>query len=373
MTGREKLLAAFTSEGTPEMGAVAPNEWLFIRDHYAALTQAPWWDPMAEDSRAQSLVTETGLEWFCIGACPSRKERTRKRYEQRGDGVWQIDDETGQETQLAPPMPSGANTTCSTSIHIDTEALPSTKSAIDDLIVCDPVFDRDAFIAEGRHDAAEAIRSAVDVFLYGHISSPLWSLYNLFGYEGMLLLMAQNPDLASYAGQRILSNATQHIRMCSVLGADGIRIEECLLDQISPESFRDINVPILRECVEEIRAAGMKSIYYYCGNPWDRFDAILDIGADAIQLEESKKGFTIDIEDVVEAVKGSCVLFGNLDATAVLQDGSDDELHREIERQLQSGKDNKNRFVMSVGSPITPDTPVERVRRYTDLVHMLQK
>jgi hypothetical protein len=368
MTGREKIIAAFSTEGTPEIGVVASYEGIFIRDHYAALTRIPWWDSTKAPSVAKDFYAASGLEWFSIAPCASRDERARQSHEQRADGMWLIDQKTGKESRLQEPTPSGTNTACSSSRHTDVDALPATREETDALIPLHPAFDRSRFLSEGRHEVAIGVRAAVDLLLYSHISSPLWSLYGLLGYEGMMILTAQNPELASYAGQRILQNVAQHIRMISALGADAVWIEECLTDQISPELFRRINVPILRGCVEEIRAQGMKSIYYYCGNPWTRLDAILDAGADAIHFEESKKGFSIQIEDIVEAVGRRCVVFGNLDAIGVLQDGSDDMLCAEIRRQLRAGTKNGNRFVMSTGSPITPGTPVERVRRYTDIV-----
>jgi len=112
----------------------------------------------------------------------------------------------------------------------------------------------------------------------------------------------------------------------------------------------------------------MRSVYYYCGDPNDRFDEILATGADALHFEEGKKGFTIDINDVARRVDGRHVVFGNLDAIGILEHGSEGMLRSAIRRQLDAGHRNGNRFVMSTGSPITPGTPVERVRRYTDLV-----
>ena len=40
-----------------------------------------------------------------------------------------------------------------------------------------------------------------------------------------------------------------------------------------------------------------------------------------------------------------------------------------LARQIAAGRRNANRFVMSLGSPVTPSTSVSRVRRYCDLVH----
>ena len=143
------------------------------------------------------------------------------------------------------------------------------------------------------------------------------------------------------------------------------------MDQISPDLFWRYNVPLMRQCVQEIRACGLKSIYYYCGNPSGRLDAILEVGADALHFEESKKGFTIDIGAIIAEIDGRCTVFGNLDSIGILQNGSEYDLRSEIKRQLSAGKDNGNRFVMSTGSPIAPATAVERVRLYTTLVREL--
>ncbi len=305
-------------------------------------------------------------------ACAPRDQRSRERVEERDDEVWRVDTVTGEATRLREPVAGGTNTECAHSRHTVMDALPATREELDALIPIQPPFDRDRFLTEGRQDAALAVREATDLMTYSLITSPVWALYNRLGYEGMMLLPAQSRDLATYAAQRILENTLPQIRMIAALGADAVWIEECLTDQISPEAFRQINLPILRRCTEEIRANGMKSIYYYCGDPWRRLDAILDTGADALHVEESKKGFAIDIEDVVEAVGRRCVVFGNLDAIGVLQDGSDDRLRDEIHRQLKAGGQHGKRFVMSTGSPITPGTPPDRVRRYSDLVRELE-
>jgi uroporphyrinogen-III decarboxylase len=138
---------------------------------------------------------------------------------------------------------------------------------------------------------------------------------------------------------------------------------------VSPGAFATLNVPFLRRIVEEVRARGMKSIYYYCGSPAGRWDHIFDVGADALSLEEGKKGFTIDIDEVVDRVGGRCVVLGNLDAINLLPRAGEEELRREIGRQLAAGRRNRSRFIMSIGSPVTPGTSVERVRRYCEMVH----
>jgi uroporphyrinogen-III decarboxylase len=48
-----------------------------------------------------------------------------------------------------------------------------------------------------------------------------------------------------------------------------------------------------------------------------------------------------------------------------------EELRREVQRQLDIGR-RHGKFVMSLGSPVTPKTSVSRVREYVDLVRELE-
>jgi uroporphyrinogen-III decarboxylase len=115
----------------------------------------------------------------------------------------------------------------------------------------------------------------------------------------------------------------------------------------------------------------MHSIYYYCGDPKGKLNLILETGADAISLEESKKGFDIDILDVAKTVNGRNTLLGNLDAIHLLPSASEEELRDGLAYQIEAGWLNKGRFIMSVGSPITPGTTAEQVRLYINLTHEL--
>ena len=107
----------------------------------------------------------------------------------------------------------------------------------------------------------------------------------------------------------------------------------------------------------------MAAIYYYCGNPAPVWGAILSLPHDALSLEESKKGFRIDIEEVADRIRGRACLLGNLDAITLLEHGSEEALRAESGRQIRAGRRN--------GSPVTPGTSAERVRRYRGIAHDL--
>jgi uroporphyrinogen-III decarboxylase len=187
----------------------------------------------------------------------------------------------------------------------------------------------------------------------------------------MMLFVGERPALASYACDRLLEIARRDVRVAAAIGAAGVWIEDCMTDIISASAFRQLNLPFLRSLTAEIAACGMVSIHYFCGDPTRKWELLLDTGADALSLEESKKGFEIDIDDVVDLVGGRLVVFGNLDAIHLLEQGSAPALRAEVGRQIRAGRRNGSRFVASLGSPVTPGTPPERVRLYIDLAHEL--
>ena len=61
------------------------------------------------------------------------------------------------------------------------------------------------------------------------------------------------------------------------------------------------------------------------------------------------------------AVGGQALLFGNGDAYGVLGRGSKEGPRDGIRRQLRGGRAERARFIMGIGSPITPGTPPEKV------------
>jgi len=377
MTGREKIEAAFSPQGTPEIAAVICYESIFFRDHYAQLTRQPWWAQHSGDldmhlAMHRDFIRSIGQDWYRLPLGPSRYERENIGIEERADGVYRVDRRTGVARRLQPRAVSGWD---GRRLHSPNPAQPPrTRAEIDARHPLPTRGDIEQPFQNGATDLTRILLESDlrDIFPHGNTSSPLWSgCYGLWSFEEMMCKFVEEPDLIHYACQRRLQRLLPYIEQQARLGARALWIEECMTDMISPAAYREFNLPYLRQIIGAIREAGMYSIYYYCGDPSDRLDLILASGADAIALEESKKGWRVDIEEVVDFVRGRTVLLGNLDAIHLLECGSEEQLCAEIKRQIAAGRRNRSRFIMSVGSPITPGTSVERVRRYCEMVHEL--
>jgi len=373
MTGREKIEAALSVSGSREIGAVIPYEGIYIRDRWWGLTSLPWWctsEPSIERQLRwrEDVAKWLDVDWVRVNPHLSAADRESVRIEEREDGVFRVDARTGEERKLSPPSVGGWSDPRLIDAHKENDQ-PDTIEAIDARVGIAPDDDASAILSGGRDDLARAALAGPGAGLYpfSHINSPLWMAYDFWGFEGFMTRVATAPELIEHAASRSLTWAARSARIFAALGARGIWIEECMMDMLSPEDFRRLNVPFVRSLVDEIRALGMHSIYYFCGNPAGKWEHILSVGADALALEEGKKGFEIDIDGAASIVDGRCALFGNLDAVGILQDSTDSQLEAEIKRQVAAGRRNNGRFVMSLGSPITPDTPPERVKLYCDL------
>jgi len=289
-----------------------------------------------------------------------------------GGGVFLANRRTGEAKRLKEPVIGGWDPE-GISREIRPDHLPCTEAEVDAATPPGPEFDRDAFLADGRQDLflAKAAGPGRGRWSVASASSPFTCAYWTWGFEGTMTLVGDRPGLVARACRRMVHWPLQRVRQAAALGARGIWIEETMTDMISPAAYEALALPPLRRVIEEIRRLGMKSIYYYCGNPWPKFEQLLAAGADALALEESKKDFAIDIAEVARRVAGRCTVFGNIDAIGLLEHGSESDLRAEIARQLAAGRANGGRFVMSTGSPVTPGTSAERVRRYVELVHEL--
>jgi hypothetical protein len=375
LDGRQKIEAAFSPDGTPEIPAVICYEDIYIRDHWDSLTTYPWWYAQSPDIDQQmawmgEIIPAIRQDWMAMPTCQSRLYRMNHYIDPQQDGIYLTDHLSGESEQLRPPIIGGWETfEHGNSGHVP--YLANTKAEVNRAVPLPPRFNREEFIEEGHADLAQRLLAEYgsERFAFDYASTPLWSCYSLWGFEGMMTMIADHPDLVEHACDRFLRAKLQIIQRAAALGANCIWIEDSLTDLISPRAFEWLNLPYLQKMVEEVNVHGMHSIYYFCGNPAGKLNLLLESGAEALALEESKKGFVIDLAEIVEVVQGRCVLFGNLDAIQLLPHADEKTLRAEIQRQIGIGRLNHSRFIMSIGSPVTPGTSPEQVRRYCDLVH----
>ena len=370
---RDRIGTALTSGSRKDTPAVVPYMGLMLRDHWDEITDRPWWT-MQYGSFAdrcavlQTMAQATGSEWVPVGECESRSAREAHRVERRQGQPFLIDGDTAAAKLLERP-PVGGRQYQSSQVRTRVRTLTDVAEQL-------PIVTADEREAAGRLDYIRYARGHLDgdLCLVAPVAAPLWRTHGYFGFNTMMTNLVEAPELVEALTDRLAQDAIERVAAYARTGVDCVWIEDCLTsrDLISPGHYERYQVPGLTRIADAIRRGGMTSVYYYCGDPWDRLDAMVATGVDAIGLEESKKGCHIDIDDVDNVVAGRAALLGNLDAIGLLPHGSPAELRDEVQRQLDVGR-RRGRFVASLGSPVTPGTPMSRVRLYTDLVRELSE
>jgi len=374
-TGKAKIEAAFSTKGAEEIPVVIPYEGIYYRDHWDEVTGCPWWymyDTNIEHELEwrRNAALNTGQDWFRIPFSYTTQQRKDIVIEQKEDKILRINKKTNHVEVLTKPLPGGWDPNGGAhSVHPQNP--PMTLDELNSKIGTPPYENREAY---GGYELARLILSdfGKNLMPLYHVGSPLWLCYGIWGFETMMTLLADNPSLIDHACKLFLAHQKFSISLAAELGAKIIWIEECMTDMISPVMFERYNTPYVSALVDEINKYGMKSIYYYCGNPQDKWDLIISTGADSFAFEESKKNFKIDIKEVASRMPENAVIFGNLDAINVLENEDDKLLKNAIKEQQQARLIAKKRFIMSLGSPVTAKTSVQRVQKFIQLSRIPQ-
>ena len=361
------MLAAMNGGLDGDLPVVICYQGIFLRDHWEDVTAQPWWYAQSPDLSARlavevDLQDKLDLDWISCSMNPPRDWRETHAIRGNGGKAYLEDLRTGVRTELQRP-PVGGNKIS----MLDKPRIGSREDVRNKIKTAS----KRAFLDDGRLDYVHLLRERFgpEKFLYASVGSPFWNaLMSYFGLRGMLAGLYRSPELVKYVLEEITRAQIEKIRAYHDAGVDGYWIEECLTSagEISRSQYCSFVQPSARMLIEEIRKIGGKSIHYVCGDVRDRLDLIVEAGPDCISLEESKKNFEIDISWIDDLVGGRCCIFGNLDSIGILQNGSREALSAEIRRQIEVGR-RHGRFVMSLGSPVTPGTPVSRVREYVDI------
>jgi uroporphyrinogen-III decarboxylase len=241
---------------------------------------------------------------------------------------------------------------------------------VDDLV---PPLTAEALLADGSLAVTgQLVQEMHDqAFVTPSIVTPFWKCYNLLGFAGLMTMPHDNPDLLHYLLERQTMNLCARARAYAKLGAHGVFIEECLTsaDLLSAHAYDEFVLPYTRAVLDEFRALGVPMIYYITGDIMPRLPHLIELSPDALGVEESKKGFRVDLAAIATHVGGRMALLGNLDATRV-KDWDDRELAREIKQQLEAARPARG-FIASMGSPFPLDTPRDRVQAFISLAQTL--
>jgi len=195
----------------------------------------------------------------------------------------------------------------------------------------------------------------------GGISPFVQACYTL-GFETSMVMMKENSDTFIYLMDRLYEDSLPHYERVAAYGYDAILIAEswASVDIISPRQYEEFAFPYQKAAIDAAHEQGLKAILYSTGSLIPILPKMRELGADALTVEEGRKGDPIDIAKVREIVGSEQCIFGNFDAENVLLHGKKEDIEREVVRQINSaGRDGA--FIMGTGSPICDGADPEQI------------
>lgn len=391
MNGKERFISAFSKGGTPEIPVCINYEHIYIRDHWTVLTEKPWWQifsPYDEDKYTwqEEISRKINQDWVVVPIGLSEKGKENTIIRKNGKSFSIINDLTKEEIRFHRNDVIGDK--CVGPLKVDNKKFVETH---DELELWFDKFcnieksievENDTVTAyfykpvnrvgkEGFNSLPLKINAnwGKHLFPIHYVRDPVFLAYRIWGIEGMIIKMVDNPSIFKHACELFTKYCINLIDMLAKIKVSAIYIACNLIGMINNEDFKKYNLPYLQRICEKAKENNIKVIVNFFGDIKNKWDIILRCNADGLSFEEGKNGFTDrNIDEIVEKIKGKYVLFGNIDPISVLEKGKLADLKDQIRLQIKSGRKNNSRFVVSLGGPITPKTDIRRVRKFIEIV-----
>ena len=202
-------------------------------------------------------------------------------------------------------------------------------------------------------------------------TSPFQNACYELGFEGLMVAMLTEPELVHQATAIYLPKPSPRHEAMKRSGIGIVYMYKMLGggDLFGPRQFERFVMPVVQQALDFWHARGFWVVYYPMGNATPHLEPMRDLDWDALSLEESRKGYTIDIGEVRRTMGPDRLLFGNV-ATILIEQGGRDALIAEARRQIAAVAGN-GRFILSCGTPIIPGTPADRVKLFCELPELI--
>jgi hypothetical protein len=224
---------------------------------------------------------------------------------------------------------------------------------------CLPILSAGELLARGDMDLPKRVVADYgdEYFVETVLDTPFSDAYDLLGFQGLMLIQHDRPALFHHLLVRKLAQSREVMAAWAATGIHGVYVEEVFTgaDLISPASYDEFVFAYNQPYFRHMREQGLLPIHYVCGDVIPRLDRIMALDIAAVAVEESKKNFRIEIQDVVDRVAGRAAILGNIDTVHFGTRATMAEMAAEVKRQARIGARARG-FVVSTGSPFPLDT-----------------
>lgn len=175
-----------------------------------------------------------------------------------------------------------------------------------------------------------------DTALYGLICGPFTLASHLRGNELFMDLILEEEyvqNLMAYT----TTTALKMVDLYAEAGMDVIAVVDPLVSQISPDHFTDACHTAFKTIFDYIRAKGLASSFFVCGNATRQLEVMCETGPDSISIDEN-----VNMQSAKEITdRFNIAIGGNIPLTTLMLHGTQQENMKYVVNMLDTlGHDN---------------------------------
>ena len=190
----------------------------------------------------------------------------------------------------------------------------------------------------------------------GWIEGPLAEYADLRGLENALMDLIDKPEMFTDAADVIVQNAITFALAQVRAGADMIGIGDAAASLIGEALYNKCVLPLEQKLITAIHEAGAAVKLHICGNTIGIIQYMAKTGADIIDVD-----WMVPLDKTRGLVGPEVTLCGNFDPSAVLLQGSAEDVANAAKNCLKAGGD---KFILMPGCEVPPATPEQNIRAF---------
>jgi len=190
----------------------------------------------------------------------------------------------------------------------------------------------------------------------GWVEGPLAEYADLRGVENAMLDLVDKPEMFVKAGELIIQNEISFADAQINAGADMIGMGDAVASLIAPDMYKEVVLPFEQKQINAIHEAGAAVKLHICGNIKNHIAYMAQSGADIIDVD-----WMVPLDEARKLVGPEITLCGNFDPSAVLLQGSPEDVAEAARQCIKAGGD---RFILMPGCEVPPATPEENIRAF---------
>ena len=215
-------------------------------------------------------------------------------------------------------------------------------------------------------DALRRVRERLgdDVFVVGCLDqAPLTLAAALLGMEELMTKLYDDPPLVQALLERCAEYGTAYGAALAAAGADMLSAGDSVAGLVGPSFYESTARPAERALFARLRErTDVPLSLHICGDTTKILEQMGAAGADVVEIDHR-----VDIGEAAMRIPDEVAVWGNLDPVDLLARGTPADIKMSVTCTTDSVRAwGRDRFVLSSGCTLAPDTPLENLRAFFD-------